>query len=199
MLFHSLCGQASAGVPHRLCGSRWRAMRKRKAESTVVSFAGSGVCHGFSWHSADPKVLAEGRLSPETSKHASLFGIGSRVFRCCDVGSIVSGGLHMGVAVCVLCVCVCVLRRVLCVVWCVLCLVCCVLHCVSFGVVCCVLCVLRCVWCVVCCVLCSLRSQLQLVSTKRAWAVDFAGMRDVPNGVFLPWKSKRHYTAGYDW
>jgi hypothetical protein len=24
-------------------------------------------------------------------------------------------------------------------------------------------------------------------------------MRDVPNGVFLPWKSKRQYRTGYDW
>ena len=98
-------------------------MRKRKAESSVLFFAGAGVCHGFSWHSADPKVLAEGRLSPETSKHASLFGIGSRVFRCCDVGSIVSGGLHMGVQYSSGLCFVCVLCCVLCVVFCVLCLV----------------------------------------------------------------------------
>jgi hypothetical protein len=37
-------------------------MVKRKADSTVASFA--GYFHGFSWHSADPVVLAEGRLPP---------------------------------------------------------------------------------------------------------------------------------------
>ena len=100
---------------------------------------------------------------------------------------------------CFVCVVLCVVCGVLCLVSCVWCVVCCVVGLVVLCVVCCVLCVLRCVLCVVCCALCSLRSQLQLVSTKRAWAVDFAGMRDVPNGVFLPWKSKRHYTAGYDW
>ena len=101
--------------------------------------------------------------------------------------------------VCVLCCVLCVVFCVLCLVSGVLCVVLWVLWCCVLCVVCCVFCVLRCVLCVVCCALCSLRSQLQLVSTKRAWAVDFAGMRDVPNGVFLPWKSKRHYTAGYDW
>jgi hypothetical protein len=39
-------------------------MGKRKAETTSAGtdFAGSDFFHGFSWHSGDPKVLAEGRL-----------------------------------------------------------------------------------------------------------------------------------------
>jgi hypothetical protein len=50
---------------------------------------------------------------------------------------------------------------------------------------------------VFCC--CSLRSVLAAVRLKPGWAVDFAAMHDVPNGVFLPWKSQRAYSTGYAW
>jgi hypothetical protein len=61
-----------------------------------------------------------------------------------------------------------------------------------------VLCWLFCVV-VGCFCFCSLRSALAEASQKRAWAVDFENMRDVPNGVFLPWKSERPYSTGYSW
>ena len=62
MMVQSLRGQVHARLPACLRGSGLRAMVKRKADSTVASFA--GYFHGFSWHSADPVVLAEGRLPP---------------------------------------------------------------------------------------------------------------------------------------
>jgi hypothetical protein len=48
-----------------------------------------------------------------------------------------------------------------------------------------------------CC--CSLRSILAAARLQKAWAVDYAAMHDVPNGVFLPWKSQRAYSTGYSW
>jgi hypothetical protein len=40
-------------------------MGKRKAEETpMTKFDKTTLFHGFSWHSGDPKVLAEGRLAP---------------------------------------------------------------------------------------------------------------------------------------
>jgi hypothetical protein len=39
-------------------------MGKRKAETTTTAFDASVLFQGFSWHSGDPKLLAEGRLAP---------------------------------------------------------------------------------------------------------------------------------------
>ena len=78
-----------------------------------------------------------------------------------------------------------------------------VFHCSSDGGLCCVvqLCFVDFffpfVRCFVCC--CSLRSILAAARLKKAWAVDYAAMHDVPNGVFLPWKSQRAYSTGYSW